>query len=65
MHAKDRWAARAGWHLTASRVNSESVGLDLAALLDRIEKEMPKAAPEDLIAPNLNIAADRIIELDA
>jgi 3-methyladenine DNA glycosylase AlkD len=46
MNAKDRWAARAGWHLTASRVNNDAVGLDLAALLDRIEKEMPKAAPE-------------------
>jgi 3-methyladenine DNA glycosylase AlkD len=44
---KDRWAARAGWHFTASRVNKGDVdGLDLPALLDRIEKEMPKAAPE-------------------
>ena len=46
MKAKDRWAARAGWHLTASRVNRDAEGLDLAALLERIEKEMPKAAPE-------------------
>ena len=46
MKAKDRWAARAGWNLTASRVNKDADGLDLAALLDRIEKEMPKAAPE-------------------
>jgi 3-methyladenine DNA glycosylase AlkD len=47
MKAKDRWAARAGWHLTASRVNKkESDDLDLPALLDRIEKEMPKAKPE-------------------
>lgn len=43
---KDRWAARAGWHFTASRVNKGADGLDLAALLDRIEKEMPKAKPE-------------------
>lgn len=43
---KDRWAARAGWHFTASRVNKSAKGLDLAKLLDRIEKEMPKAAPE-------------------
>jgi 3-methyladenine DNA glycosylase AlkD len=43
----DRWAARAGWHFTASRVNKGAVdGLDLPALLDRIEKEMPKAKPE-------------------
>jgi len=51
MKDKDRWAARAGWHLTASRVNKggadgDSGGLDLAALRDRIEKEMPKAKPE-------------------
>ena len=46
MKDKDRWAARAGWHLTASRVNKDPEGLDLAALLDRIEKEMPKAPPE-------------------
>jgi 3-methyladenine DNA glycosylase AlkD len=50
MKDKDRWAARAGWHFTASRVNKGDVGganaLDLVALLDRIEKEMPKAPPE-------------------
>jgi 3-methyladenine DNA glycosylase AlkD len=46
MKDKDRWAARAGWHLTAGRVNKGADGLDLSALLDRIEKEMPKAKPE-------------------
>jgi 3-methyladenine DNA glycosylase AlkD len=47
MKAKDRWAARAGWNFTASRVNKKAAdGLDLPALLDRIEKEMPKATPE-------------------
>ena len=46
MKDKDRWAARAGWHLTAGRVNKDAGGLDLSALLDRIEKEMPKAQPE-------------------
>jgi 3-methyladenine DNA glycosylase AlkD len=47
MTAKDRWAARAGWNFTASRVNKGAdEGLDLPALLDRIEKEMPKAKPE-------------------
>ncbi len=46
MKDKDRWAARAGWHFTASRVNKDADGLDLSALLDRIEKEMPKAKPE-------------------
>lgn len=47
MGAKDRWARRAGWHFTASRVNKGLTdGLELGALLDRIEKEMPKAPPE-------------------
>lgn len=47
MKDQDRWAARAGWNLTASRVNKEAgEGLDLAGLLDRIEKEMPGAKPE-------------------
>jgi 3-methyladenine DNA glycosylase AlkD len=46
MKEKDRWAARAGWHLTAGRVNKAADGLDLISLLDRIEKEMPRAMPE-------------------
>ena len=46
MKDKDTWAARAGWHLTASQVAKNADGLDLDALLNRIEKEMPKAAPE-------------------
>lgn len=53
MKDKDRWAARAGWHITASRVNKGAVGgedgldvIDPTALLDRIEKELPKANPE-------------------
>ncbi|HZW09779.1 MAG TPA: DNA alkylation repair protein [Phycisphaerales bacterium] len=50
MKDKDRWAARAGWNLTASRINKGAAkgdgSLDLPALLDRIEKEMPKAKPE-------------------
>jgi 3-methyladenine DNA glycosylase AlkD len=42
----DRWAARAGWSLTAERVVKRPDGLDLAALLDRVESEMGTAAPE-------------------
>ena len=41
----DPWAARAGWSLTAGRVAREPDGLDPAALLDRIEREMGGAAP--------------------
>ena len=42
----DRWAARAGWSLTAERVVKSPEGLDLPALLDRIESEMADADPE-------------------
>ena len=57
MKAKDRWAARAGWHLTASRVTKDADGLDLPALLDRIEKELPKAKPEVQWTMNNTLAA--------
>jgi 3-methyladenine DNA glycosylase AlkD len=57
MQAKDRWAARAGWHFTASRVNKGVDGLDLSALLDRIEKELPKAMPEVQWTMNNTLAA--------
>ncbi|HET9028509.1 MAG TPA: DNA alkylation repair protein [Trueperaceae bacterium] len=40
------WVARAGWSLTAGRVARSPEGLDLAALLDRLEAEMPAAAPQ-------------------
>jgi 3-methyladenine DNA glycosylase AlkD len=46
MTTDDPWAARAGWSLTSSRINKGADGLDLPALLDRIEREMPDAAPE-------------------
>lgn len=39
------WAARAGWSLTAERVVKSPEGLDLSALLDRIESEMASADP--------------------
>jgi 3-methyladenine DNA glycosylase AlkD len=42
----DPWAARAGWSLTSDRIGKEPEGLDLPALLDRIEREMGDAAPE-------------------
>jgi 3-methyladenine DNA glycosylase AlkD len=44
---KDGWAARAGWNLTASKINkADDDDLDVGGLLDRIEKEMPNAPPE-------------------
>ena len=46
MAADDRWAARAGWDLTAERVAKSPDGLDVPALLARIEAEMADAWPE-------------------
>ena len=46
MKDDDGWAARAGWNLTASRIGKGAEGLDLPALLDRIESEMADAPPE-------------------
>ncbi len=44
MASDDPWAARAGWNLTAGRIARDADGLDLAALLDRIENELADAA---------------------
>jgi 3-methyladenine DNA glycosylase AlkD len=46
MEDDDRWAARAGWNLTSERIARSPDGLDLPALLDRIESEMGNAPPE-------------------
>jgi 3-methyladenine DNA glycosylase AlkD len=46
MEEDDPWAARAGWDLTAERIAKDPDGLDLPALLNRIESEMENAAPE-------------------
>jgi 3-methyladenine DNA glycosylase AlkD len=46
MATDDPMAARAGWSLTAERIAESPEGLDLPALLDRIESEMGNAALE-------------------
>jgi 3-methyladenine DNA glycosylase AlkD len=56
MESDDRWAARAGWQLTAGRVAKSPEGLDVVALLDRIEKEMGAAAPEVQWTMNMCLA---------
>lgn len=43
MQDDDPWAARAGWTLTSERVAKSPDGLDLPALLDRIESDMASA----------------------
>lgn len=52
----DRWTARAAWQLTAGRVAKSPDGLDLAALLTRIEKEMAAAVPEVQWTMNMCLA---------
>ena len=56
MTSKDIMSARAGWSLTAGRVVREPDGLDLPGLLDRIEKEMPKAKREVQWTMNTTLA---------
>jgi 3-methyladenine DNA glycosylase AlkD len=56
MAADDRWAARAGWDLTAERVGKSPDGLDVPALLARIEAEMADAAPEVQWTMNATLA---------
>ena len=46
MTTDDRWAARAAWDLTAERVAKSPDGIDIPALLTRIESEMADAEPE-------------------
>ncbi len=46
MEDDDPWAARSGWSLTSGRVARSPDGLDVPALLDRLESEMGSAAPE-------------------
>jgi 3-methyladenine DNA glycosylase AlkD len=57
MKARNPLAARAGWGLTAERVGKNAAGLDLPALLDRIESEMANADPLVQWTMNSTLAA--------
>ena len=56
MATDDPMAARAGWSLTTERIVKSPEGLDLSALLDRIESEMGNAAPEVQWTMNFSLA---------
>jgi 3-methyladenine DNA glycosylase AlkD len=56
MSDEDPMAARAGWSLTAERVVKAPAGLDLPALLDRIEAELGSAAPDAQWTMNATLA---------
>lgn len=45
MNDEHPWAARAGWSLTSERIGKDPDGIDMSALLDSIEREMPRAHP--------------------
>ncbi|MGZ9808952.1 DNA alkylation repair protein [Pseudoroseicyclus sp. H15] len=55
--AGDAMLARAYWSLTAERVSKAPDGFDLAALLDRLEVEMPGADPAPQWTMNNTLAA--------
>ena len=57
MADEDGWAARAGWSLTAAKTRQGGEGLDLKALLDRIESRMAAAPPETQWTMNAALAA--------
>ena len=46
MHSDDVMCARLGWSLTSGRIARSPEGLDIPALLKRIESEMPTAPAE-------------------
>ena len=46
LQSDDLWLARSGWSLTSERIGKDPEGLDLSALLDRIDQEMPTAPKE-------------------
>jgi 3-methyladenine DNA glycosylase AlkD len=57
MAADDPMAARSGWSLTTERVVKDPDGLNLSALLDRLDLEMGSAAPEVQWTMNNTLAA--------
>jgi len=46
LQSDDLWLARSGWSLTSERIGKDPEGLDLSALLDLIDQEMPTAPKE-------------------
>jgi len=56
MQSDDPMAARAGWSLTAGRIARSPEGIDIPALLDRIEREMPTAPLETQWTMNTALA---------
>ena len=56
MNSDDTMAARAGWHLSSIRIARDPEGLDMSAILDRIEAELLNVAPETQWTMNFALA---------
>ncbi|WP_316736479.1 DNA alkylation repair protein [Pedobacter aquatilis] len=56
MNSNNKMLARAGWSLTSGRVSRNREGINIEALLVRIEKEMLTAAPEVQWTMNTTLA---------
>ena len=56
IESRDSMAARAGWNLTSQRVADNPEILDIPAILNRLESEMGKAAPEVQWTMNFTLA---------
>lgn len=56
MDSKNIWAARSGWSITAGLVVRNPDAVDVVKLLDRLEKEMPKAPREVQWTMNTTLA---------
>ncbi|WP_294822182.1 DNA alkylation repair protein [uncultured Flavobacterium sp.] len=56
MDSDNKWAARSGWSLMAGRIAREPEGIDISAILYRIENEMPTAPPEVQWTMNTTLA---------
>lgn len=56
MNSGNSMLARAGWSLTSGRIARSPEGIDIPAILDRIENEMAKAAQEVQWTMNTTLA---------
>ena len=60
MEDDDPWAARAGWSLTSERIAKSPDGLDVPALLDRIESEMGNVCSGSAMDDELRVLQESV-----
>lgn len=54
--SENKWAARSGWSLTAGKIAKGAEEMNIDMLLNRLEREMPQAAPEVQWTMNTTLA---------